>query len=172
MILEYNYDAANTVLNLLKESKLASLTVAKHEDTYAMDYTLIEDYPEAKQVFIRKNLAEALPERLKVVELMNQFIENQILGSVNNFSLSFDAVNKRKCQIHYSVSFGTSAEQHKEPVVQMQKCFEQLETIVLNLGAGNQLINMYRKEGSGRNKKYSQLTLQGVICEIRKSLEG
>lgn len=179
MILEYSYDSANTILELLKGSKLASLTVAKHGDVYAMEYTLIEDYSEAKQVFIRKNLAEALPQRLKVVELMNQFVENQILGLVNNFALSFDAVNKRKCQIQYSVSFAEKAkkvseigEQHNEPVVQMQKNLEQLENILMKLGAQDQLVNVYRREGSGRNKKHVQLTLQGAITEIRKSLEG
>lgn len=178
MILEYSYDSANIVLELLKGSKIASLTVAKHEDTYAMEYTLIEDYSEAKQVFIRKNLADALPQRLKVVELMNQFVENQILGLVNSFSLSFDAVNKRKCQIQYSVSFGKTrsntenGEQHKEPVVQMQKCLEQFENILLQLGVQDQTVNVYRREGSGRNKKHVQLTLQGVVEEIRKSLEG
>ena len=177
MILEYSYDSANIILDLLKGSKLASLTVAKQGETYAMEYTLIEDYSEAKQVFIRKSLTEALPQRLKVVSLMNQFVENQILGTVNNFALSFDAVNKRKCQIQYSASFGKTkkisdeGELHKEQVVQMQKCLEQLDNILIQLGAQDQLVNVYHKQGTGRNKKYVQLTLQNTVAEIRKSLE-
>lgn len=174
MILKYNYDAANTVLELLKDSKLASLTVVKHGEDYVMEYTLIEDYSEAKQVFIRNNLANALPERLKVTELMNQFIEHQTLGLVNTFALKFDSVNKRKCEIQFSVSFAKQKNEivkHDEPIVQIKSCFEQLDNILVQIGANDQLVNVYRKDGTGRNKKYNQLTLRGVINEMRKSLE-
>lgn len=172
MILEYSYDKANQVLELLKESKLASLTVTKAEDTYVMEYTLISDYPEQKQSLIRKVLSEALPQRLKLVNLMNQFVENMILDLVDDFSIKFNAVNVRQCEFKYAYGFKNDANQPAEvPVQTIETCLEQLENTITKMGAAEQQVPVYRREGTGRNKKYIQLTMQEFIATIRQSLE-
>ena len=79
MVLEYSYDKANEILTLFKDSKIATLNIqpTKSEDgiVYLMDYTLIDTYVENKQKNMRKVLNESLPERLRVAELFNNFIE-------------------------------------------------------------------------------------------------
>lgn len=171
MILEYSYDKANEVLDLLNKSQIASLTVTKAEDTYVMEYTEISEYPEAKQSLIRKVLSEALPQRLKLVNLMNQFVEKQILGLVDDFTIKFNAVNVRQCEFKYSYGFNDSVIQKQEPIQIIETYLEQLERTVINMGASEQQVPAYRKEGTGRNKKYVQLTMQEFIATIRKTLE-
>ena len=109
MILEYNYDKGNTVLEYFKQSKLATLdiktTKENGETKFVMEYTFVEDYPEPRQNLIREVLANSLPERLQLANVLNQFIENQILDNVNDFTLRFNAVKVRKCEITYSSSY-------------------------------------------------------------------
>lgn len=172
MILEYSYDKANKILELLKESQLASLTVTKAKDTYVMEYTLISDYPEQKQGLIRKVLSEALPQRLKLVNLMNQFIEKQILNLVDDFSIKFNSVNVRQCDFKYAYGFKDDGSiQSQEPIQTIETCLEQLENTVTKMGVAKQQVPVYRREGTGRNKKYIQLTVQEFIATIRQSLE-
>lgn len=172
MILEYSYDKTNDIIDLLNKSQIASLTVTKTDETVIMDYTLISDYPEQKQGLIRKVLSEALPQRLKLINIMNQFLENQILGLVDDFNINFNAVNVRQCEFKYSYGFSKKAAVKQEPIQTIETCLEQLERAIVNMGASEQTIPAYRKEGTGRNKKYIQMTMQDFVTILRQSMEG
>lgn len=179
MILEYSYDKGNQILDYFKQSKLASLdikTVKEDGETkFVMEYTLVEDYPEPRQTLIREVLADSLPERLQLANVLNQFIENQILNNVNNFSLKFNAVKVRKCEISYSSSYKQAAVTTKSAgsytVADLEKCLESLDRIITEMGvADQQTANIYKREGTGRNKKYIPLTIQQVATTLRQSL--
>ena len=174
MILEYNYDKGNFVLDLLKKSEIATLTISenKTEDgiiRYVMDYTLVSDYPEPKQNVIRKALSESLPERLQLVSVLNTFIEQQILNNVNSFSLKFNALNVRKCQISYSYSYKSQVED-VSLLPELIKTLERYEYIATKMGVMDQETNVFRKEGGGKSKKYTPLTIGEVSKILRQSL--
>lgn len=178
MILEYNYDKGNEILDYFKQSKLASLdikTVKERkpdgETKFVMEYTLVEDYPEPRQSLIREVLADSLPERLQLTNVLNQFIENQILNNVNDFSLKFNAVKVRKCEITYSSSYKQSVVKSESSTEELVKCLEKLDRIITNMGITDQpTANIFRREGTGRNKKHIPLTIGEVATTLRQSL--
>lgn len=174
MILEYNYDKGNIVLEHFKKSELATLeikTVKENDETkFVMEYTYVEDYPEQKQKLIRTALSNSLSQRLSLCNIINQFIENEILNNVKDFNLKFNAVNTHKCEISYSSSF-LSTFKNVNQILEMTKCLEKLEDIMLKMGIHDQPTkNIYKKVGNGRNKKYSALTIQDIVSTLRHSL--
>lgn len=176
MILEYNYDNGNLVLDLFKQSALATLEIKtvtdKDEPRFVMEYSLVKDYSETDQAIIRKALSESLNERLQLANVLNQFIENQILNNVISFSLKFRAAHVRKCEITYSSSFKKAGmKDPKKGISDLVKCLEQLDNIVTDLGIGTQTVTgIFQKEGSGRNKKYVPLTVQEISYSLRHAL--
>lgn len=174
MILEYSYDKANEIIELFKNSEIASLNITTFKDTdeprFAMEYTLVKDCPETKQVLIRKALESSLTERLQLVNVLNQFLENQILNNVKSFTLKFNAINVRKCQITYSSSY-KSALKSTSSVSDLQRNLEQLDRTIVEMGISDQTtVDIYKKEGSGRSKKYIPLTIGEVLQTLRASL--
>lgn len=174
MLLEYNYDKGNLVLEMLKKSEIATLNISKAETDdkagkYIIDYTFISDYPESKQDTIRKALSDSLPERLRIVNVLNGFIEQQILNNVNNFSLKFNAVNVRKCQISYQTSY-KSSEGSINLLPELINALEKYEYIATKMGIMDQKTNVYRKEAGSKGKKYTPLTIGEVSKTLRQSL--
>lgn len=177
MILEYNYDKGNHVLELFKNAELATLEIKTVKErrpngkvTFVMEYTLVKDYTETRQAMIREALSASLAERLQLANIFNQFIENQILDNVNDFSLKFNAVKVRKCEIAYSSSYKQTP-QNVDLLQQLISCLEQYDRIVTEMGIADQATaNIYRKEGTGRNKKYVPLTIKDVGNTLRQSL--
>lgn len=174
MILEYNYDKGNTVLEYFKQSKLATLDIKTTKENgeikFVMEYTFVEDYPEPRQNLIREVLANSLPERLQLANVLNQFIENQILDNVNDFTLRFNAVKVRKCEITYSSSY-KQAVKDTNLTQELIKCLERYDRIVTEMGIADQVTaNIFKREGGGRNKKYVPLTIQDVGNTLRQSL--
>ena len=174
MILEYNYDKGNYILDLFKNAELATLNIKKvkggDEDKFVMEYTLTSDYSEDRQAAIKQVLSESLSERLQLANVLNQFIENQILNNVVDFSLKFNAVKVRKCEITYSSSY-KQAVQNISTIQELVSCLERLDRIVTEMGIADQATdNIYRREGNGRNKKYVQLTIKEISDTLRQSL--
>lgn len=179
MILEYSYDKGNQILDYFKQSKLASLdikTIKEDGDTkFVMEFTLVEDYPEPRQTLIKEVLADSLPERLQLTSVLNQFIENQILNNVNSFSLKFNTVKVRKCEINYSSSYKqatvTTKSTDSYTIADLNKCLESFDRIVTRMGIADQpTANVFRREGTGRNRKYVPLTMQEIATTLRQSL--
>ena len=176
MLLEYSYDKANTILDYFKKSELATLVIStvkedKNSDPkFIMEYTFIKDYPETKQNLIRKVLSESLAERFQLSNILNKFIENQILKNVKEFSLKFNAVNVRKCEIVYSYSFKQSLP-NVSLIKELEQCLENYDSIITKMGISDQpATNIYRREGTGRNKKHIPLTIREVGNILRQSL--
>lgn len=174
MILEYSYDKCNKIIELFKNSELATLEIKKvknnEDEHYIMEYTLIADYTEDRQTAIRNALSECLAERLQLVNILNQFIENQILNNVVDFSLKFNAVRVKKCVITYSSSY-KQAPQDISLTQELINCLERYDNIITKMGISDQKINnVYRKEGNGRNKKYISLTIKEIGNVLRQSL--
>ena len=174
MILEYSYDKGNKILDLFKKSELATLEIRKVKDNddykFVMEYTLIKDYTEDRQKAIKEVLSESLAERLQLANVLNQFIENQILNNVVDFSLKFNAVKVKKCNITYSSSY-KQAVQNISLLQELVNCLERFDYIVTEMGIADQpTSNIYRRDGSGRNKKYIPLTIKDVSNTLRQSL--
>lgn len=172
MILEYSYDNGNKILDLFKESKLATLDIKTvhndNETKFVMEYTLVEDYQ--KQSLIRKVLDDSLAERLQLVNVLNQFIENQILENVNDFSLKFNTVKVNKCEIVYSFSYKHSSKS-VNPIAKLTKCLEEYDRLILEMGITDQATPVFKKVGSGKNKKYTQLTIGEISDVLRQAIE-
>ena len=174
MIYEYDYDKGNIVLDHFKKSELATLeikTVKENEETkFVMDYTFVKDYTEQRQNTIREALTNSLSERLRLANILNQFIENQVLDNVIDFSLKFNAVSVRKCEITYSSSYKQTPKD-TNLLNELKKCLERYDHIITEMGIASQAVmNVYKKEGSGRNRKYIPLNIKDIGDILRQSL--
>ena len=174
MILEYSYDKANEILALFKDSKIATLNiqpiVTDESKTYVMEYSLVDSYVESKRNDMRKVLDDSLPERLRIAELLNDFIEHQSLNNVKEFKLYFNVVDVSRCKISYSASFGQEANNVSD-IKQLQNCLEQYDILITRMGISNITVpNIFRKQGSGRNRKNVPLTVKDIGEALRCAL--
>ena len=155
MILEYNYDNGISVLEHIKKSELVTLTIKQVKDSnqkFVISYTLINDYPEKSQNIIREVLSNSLEDRLQLINILNQFIENQSLGNVNDFSLNFNSLSsKKKCEIFYSSSYKT-VKQKDNSIQELIQCLENYDCIVTKMGIHSQEVPKIFKKGNGKGK--------------------
>lgn len=174
MILEYSYDKATKILEMLKSGDIATLNVSKVTDSdgdkFALEYTLVTDYPEMKQDGIRKAMTASLSERLNAIRIYNIFLENMVLGNVDEFLFQFDAISSYKCSMTYSYKMKRKLE---EVVVidQLIECLERFELLATKVGIENTDTKLFLKEGGQKSKKYTSLTLLQVSQEMRKAME-
>lgn len=176
MILEYSYDKAVKVLEYFKNGDIAYLSIqpqvkgSEGESTFAMEYTLITDYPEPKQNLIRTTLSNSLPLRLDIVSLLNKFIENKTIDNIDEFYLTFNAVNVQKCDIDYRLTCKSKVNdvcKHNE----LANCLDRLDSIITKMGVSDTKVeNVYCKEGGSRSKKYTQLTISDISKVLREML--
>lgn len=176
MILEYSYDKAMKVLKYFKNGDIAYLSIKPQvkgsdgETKFAMEYTLITDYPEPKQNLIRIALSNSLPLRLDIVSLLNKFIENQVIDNVSEFYLTFNAVNVQKCDIDYRLTCKSTTNEvckHTE----LADCLDRFDSLITKMGvADTKVENVFKKEGGSRSKKYTQLTVSDISEILRGML--
>lgn len=173
MILEYNYDKAMKVLELLKHNELANLMISETGDGIpVMEYKLINEYPGYIQRQIRRTLEEAMARRLQLIELLNNFIVSKAANEEIHLNLTFNAVSVRKCKIEYSYEGRLlKATDEQNTLKALNACLERIDSLLVSMGVSSQKIDVFRKEGSGRGKKYIPLTLKDFTCIVRKSLE-
>lgn len=174
MLLDYNYDNANKVLAMFNEGKLATLNVScliPEEKKYVMEYTLVTEYPSDCQIKIKKAMSNqnSYPVRMRVTELLNQFIENQATDTVINFNLNFTAVDSLICKSTSQCQFGSNTACITDK--QLCECLDDLDGIITKMGVGPVKIdNLFRKEGSGKNRKNVPVTLSDLSATIRQAL--
>lgn len=176
MILEYNYDKAVKVLEHFKNGDIAYLSIkpqvkgSEGESKFAMEYTLITDYPEPKQNLIRIALSNSLPLRLDIVSLLNKFIENQVIDNISEFYLTFNAVSVQKCEVDYRLtckSIANDACKHTE----LANCLDRFDSLITKMGvADTKVESVFKKEGGNRSKKYTQLTVSEISGILRTML--
>lgn len=173
MLLEYNYDRAMKVLELMKNAEIASLHIVEKEGKCIMEYTLVKDYGESQQATIRKALIASITKRLALLSLFNDFIVTKSAGKDIHLKLKFNAVNVKQCEIVYALNghpLIRCSEQNN--VTEMQRCLEQCDKLLVNMGVGGQVVDgVYRKEGTGRNKKTTPLTMQDLVTLLRQAFQ-
>lgn len=174
MLLEYSYDNATKVLGLLKQNQIVTLSIAEYLDTLTIDYTLVEDYPEDKRGRIRKILSNSMTKRLSMITLLDSFIITKSEGKDTRLKLTFNALHAPIAELSYRlVGDPLITEQMHDNYSDMRKALERVEKLSVELGIINApLGNVFRKEGSGRNKKHIQLTVHDFIQIMRQAVDN
>ena len=177
MMLEYNYDNGIAILDHFKKSELATLYIktikTMDKSKFVMEYTLVNDYPEHAQEKIKLILSNSLSDRLQLINVLEQFIENVTLNNVNNFSLRFNALVRKKCELNYSFSYKVNKDsKHAYSINDLIECLETYDRIVTEMGIHSQEIPKVFKKNSGKNKKLTPVTIKEIGDILRKSLLG
>ena len=172
MILEYSYDNALKVLNLLKTSQIATLFIKEKNNICAIDFTLISDYPEPKQANIRPALNESMAERIAINSLFNNFMVSKLAGKNVRLELNFNAVNVRKCEITYKLDGEKLIKaQDENYILELTNCLERYEHLITQLGVSDYVLDsVFKKEGSGRGKKTVPITLKDLSSITRRMI--
>lgn len=171
MILEYNYEKALHVLDLLKESNIAVLDIKENSDVVIMEYKLVSEYPEHVQRQIRRTLADAMPRRLRLIEFFNNLIVTKAAGKEIHVTLHFNALGVRRCQIEYQYEGILLDASSEDNLTALKACLERVDSILTQMGISSQKIGVYRREGNGRQKKYTELTLRDFSSIVNKAAE-
>ena len=171
MLLEYSYDNANKILNMFNEGKIATLEIAPvaGSDKFAMEYTLITEYPSAQIAKIRLAMSNpnSFSVRTKVTHLLNEFIEHQTTNTVVKFRLSFSAINSMVCSSSSVCQYGNT---HVSTLSkEISDCVDNLERLVTKLGISyNSVPDMYCKKGK---KKNMPVTVKDLVTVLKNILE-
>lgn len=175
MLLEYSYDNANKILAMFNDGKLATLNVhpvmvSKEESKFVMEYTLVTEYPSDQQMKIKKTMSNpnSYPVRMRVTEQLNQFIEAFAVDAVINFTLSFTAVESLVCRSNSQCQFSNGATNTTDK--QINDCVDKLDALITKMGVGSVKLDVYKKEGSGKNKRTTAVTLSELTDIIRRTL--
>lgn len=173
MLLQYSYDNAMEILDLLKANKIGKLHVQERNGEIAIEYNLISEYPHPTQVRAQQLLSDNLNERLFLVKLWNDFAISKSAGRDVHISIHFNVIYTKQLEFTHSLSgnllYSTPENTEYE---KLQRCLEALERTMTHMGiTGQQLVNVYRKEGSGRSKKHIPLTLGDLVFYVRKAVE-
>lgn len=177
MILEYSYDSAIKILELLKSGNIVTLSIDNSEiegrKSFIIDYTTLDCYSEINQQQITETMLHSLPERLNTIKKFQLFLENQILNNVESFNLKFNAFKVRKCELVYDYRFKEAIASQSQPnfIEEMIGCLERFENLMIKAGVGGTETDIYFKEANnGKSKKYIKLTLAEVSEAMRKEL--
>lgn len=174
MLLEYSYDNGMKVLDLLKQNKIVTLIIHEQLDTLMIEYTLISDYPEAKQNRIRKVLENSMAKRFSLITLLDSFIITKSEGKNTRLKLSFNALHFPIAELTYWLTgHPLIVEQMHDNYSDMRQALERVEKLSIELGIINTpLGNVFRKEGTGRNKKQIPLTVNDFIHVMREAVDN
>ena len=171
MISEYSYDVITKVIDLFQQSRIVTLNIEDCNEQALIDYTTTEDYDASERLAISHTLRNSLGTRLYVSNLLNQYIEKKSLDEVTKFFATFNAYGVKQCKFESSYQFSGKPFSQKTNTEMLKKGLEQIDRAIVNMGVSDQKTELYRREGSGKSKKYVALTMQEVAEKLRKELE-
>lgn len=191
MILYYTYDKMKKIIEMFEREEICSIKIEKvpgllnTKDSYSIEYIRFSELSGSVLENARKIFELCLPERIRVMQMLNDFIEHSLVNAVKNFDLIFktDCVNYRV--FNYTIQFDdisniASAPEIKEheyiqPKDNMKRLLQALsyyDDVVLDMGIANQKIpNVFRKEGTGKNRKSIPVTIKDIGDLVRITLE-
>lgn len=171
MVSEYSYDVITKVIDLFQQSKIVTFDINDVDGQAVIDYTTTEDYDASERLAISHALRDSLGLRLYVSNLLNQYIEKKSLDEVIKFIAKFNAYGVKQCKFDSSHQFSGRQLSQKAATQMLEKGLEQIDRAIVNMGVSDQTTSFYRREGSGKSKKYVALTMQEVAEMLRKELE-
>ncbi len=170
----YNYDNAMMILDLLMNNEIAKLEFSECTGDLVIQYLMTKDLPNSVQEKVKVVLANSLPQRLFLIKNWNDYIISVAAGKDVSFTFVFNAVYTDELEFEYSKcgTFLTTNDQGSE-YDQLRKALETVESLMTNMGIHRQqLINVYRRDNVGRQRKYAPITLGEVVEYVRKALKG
>lgn len=173
MLLQYNYDVAMDLLELLKKNEIGRLAVKEKDGVIAIEYELISKFPHPTQVKAQKLLSENLHDRLYLIKLWNDFVVSKSAGRDVHLDITFNVINTDKFEFtHLLVGNLIYSKPGNTDYERVNRLLDALEHTLTHMGVhGQQLVSVYRKEGTGRSKKHIPLTLGDLLFYVRKAIE-
>ncbi len=173
MLMQYSYENAMDILDLLKNNKIARLKVSEKDSIVAIDYTLTSNLSYPAQEESNKILEKSLNERLYLFKLWHDFIISKSAGRDVHLDVYFNTVDTKKLDFSHCVvgNFIYSDDGNTD----YEKAIHALRVVskMLNkLGISKQQVgNIYRKDGTGRSKKYVPLALDDLVDCLFKAVQ-
>lgn len=191
MILEYSFNNANEVLDLIKHDKIVSLNVEKvGEEKYVMDYKLFSSLEEEEKAAVRLTMSKSIPERMRLIEVFNSFLEHMITKTVDSFRLSYTALNVSKSKLNYNSIyrnvFSSEALPPIKPVLpsketpvtfspdydNVETLFDMLDKIMVEKGISTTPSGLCIRAENGKRKNYSKVSIHEAIEVLKKNTIG
>ena len=93
MILYYTYDKMKKIIEMFEREEICSIKIEKvpglldAKDSYSIEYTRFSELSGSVLENARKIFELCLPERIRVMQMLNDFIEHSLVNAVKNFNL-------------------------------------------------------------------------------------
>ena len=172
MILEYSYDKAMHILNLIKKNEIASLSIREADKKTYFEYTLVSNYPSPQREKMQAILLDSIAKRMQLLEFINKLIIAKTQDIDFYLKVNFSVTDCRSCSFQYWSS-GTVDTIPKETIAatNINKALEMLDKSILDMGSGDvQIQGIFKKTGHGRGTKYTPMTLGMLTQVIRDTL--
>lgn len=168
MLLEFSHANANKILTLFNEDKIAQLNVqpvtVEGKRRFMFDYILMDSLDTHRKSVAMKTLSNpnSLMSRMRIIEILNQFIENMATDTVTRFTLEFSVIDRATILLNTQVQFAKEANTVTDESV--RECFKNLQDIVTKMGIHRAKVEgVFRKEGSGKSKKTVTMTVGEIV---------
>ncbi len=173
MLMQYSYENAMDILDLLKNNKIAQLQVSEKDGVIAIDYTLTSNLSYTAQEESNKILETSLNERLYLYKLWHDFIVSKSAGRDVHLDVYFNSVNTNKLDFsHCVVGNFIYSDDGNTDYEKAMHALQILSGMLNKIGISKQQVgNVYRKEGVGRSKKYVPLALDDLVDCLFKAVQ-
>ncbi len=175
MLLEFSHENANKVLALFNEGNIAQLNVQSvvtdAGKRFVFNYITMDSLePSRKSIAVRVlNHPNSYMTRMRVTELLNQFIENMATNTVVRFGLEFSVLERSVPVLNTQVQFAKPSNTVKDDDI--QDCIKSLDNVVTKMGIGPiKIAGVFRREGTGKGKKNVPLTVSEIVDELKTIL--
>lgn len=168
MELEYNHEKACSVVDLVRENKIAKINVSKIDKVYMLKFELVSNFSETKRDKIAELLDQSKSRKIELISLLNKLIEYQTLNILRDIYIDFDATGD-KCSLQYAISSNAITE---PPVLinSINRTLDNLKKQVRQMGIGDTAINLYKKSKKYRKNIYQELKLTEALDIISMEL--
>lgn len=172
MLLEFTHENAMKVLELFNEGNIAQLNVqalpTESGSRFVFDYVTMDSLDPHNKATAMKTLhhPSSYMTRMRVTEMLNQFIENMATNTVTRFRLEFSVIGRGVAMLNTQVQFAKEANTVTDKSI--EDCLKDLDAIVTKMGIGPVKVDgVFRREGTGKGKKNVPLSVSEIVDALK-----
>lgn len=181
MLLELTRENAKKVLTLFSRGEIAELHVnpvtIDGRKSFACNYTTVNSLNAHHLAVASRTLnhENSYMARMRVMNILEKFIENVESGTIVRFTIKFSVIGRPTALLNTCVQFSneTSAEHVSSNEVSEKftatsktpaECLQKLKALVNEAGVAHAKVGgIFKREGNGRGKKNTPVTISEVI---------
>lgn len=176
MVLEFDHQKMEKIIEKFCNGQLATLDIYEKDGTYLINYTGTNIYTTEQQAAMKEVLDNNLPIRIKMQTTLTQFLENMVLDNVQKMEFHYSILDTNYIDMRMTLILKDPAlvpsREVESDMARMTRLCKNLDALILDMGITDIPIpGIFRREGAGKNRKYTQQTIGDLTGMIASALE-